>query len=85
MSGDLIEAIWETLIALAIAAVICVGMISLLVHLQRLRDADRSRISRCDLKATRSCSCVNAQGTTRSERGPISVQNEADSEDTAIA
>lgn len=37
--GDFIEAMWETLIALAVAAAICVGMISLSVHLNETRIA----------------------------------------------
>jgi Na+-translocating ferredoxin:NAD+ oxidoreductase RnfG subunit len=40
-----IEAMWETLVALAIAAAICVGMISLSVH---LNEAQIARASAAD-------------------------------------
>jgi Na+-translocating ferredoxin:NAD+ oxidoreductase RnfG subunit len=43
--GDFIEAMWETLIALAIAAAICVGMISLSVHLNEAQIARASATS----------------------------------------
>lgn len=39
MSGGLIEAMFETLFGLAIAAAICVGVISLSVHLNEARTA----------------------------------------------
>jgi hypothetical protein len=44
MPGDFIEGIWETLIALAIAAAICVGMTSLSVHLNEMRIARASAV-----------------------------------------
>jgi hypothetical protein len=40
VSGSFIEAMWETLIALGIAAAVCIGVVSLSAHLnatQRLR------------------------------------------------
>jgi hypothetical protein len=40
--GDFIEAMWETLIALAIAAAIGVGMVSLSVHLNEAQIARAS-------------------------------------------
>jgi hypothetical protein len=44
MSGDFIGGMWETLIALAIAAAICAGMISLSVHLNETRIARASTV-----------------------------------------
>jgi hypothetical protein len=37
LSGGFIEAMWETLIALTIAAAICVGLISLSAHLDKAK------------------------------------------------
>jgi hypothetical protein len=37
MSDGLIEAVWETLVALAVAAAICAGIISLSAHLNEAR------------------------------------------------
>ena len=50
--GDFIEAMWETLIALAIAAAICVGMISLSVHLNETRNARASAVGTAQAAAT---------------------------------
>jgi uncharacterized membrane protein YccF (DUF307 family) len=44
MSGDFIEGMWEMLIALAIAAAICVSMISLSIHLNETRIARASAV-----------------------------------------
>jgi hypothetical protein len=45
MSGGLIEAMWETLVALAIAVAMCAGTISLSVH---LNETQISRASAAD-------------------------------------
>jgi hypothetical protein len=42
MSDGLIEAMWETLVALAVAAAICAGIISLSAHLNEARIARTS-------------------------------------------
>ena len=51
MPDGFIEAMWETLIARAIAAAICVGMISLSVHL------NETRIARASAVGTAQASC----------------------------
>jgi len=42
MSDDWIEAMWETLVALGIAAAICAGIVSLSTHLNEARIARTS-------------------------------------------
>jgi uncharacterized membrane protein YccF (DUF307 family) len=44
MPADFIEGMWEMLIALAIAAAICVSMINLSVHLNETRIARASAV-----------------------------------------
>jgi hypothetical protein len=44
MSGGLIEAIWETLVVLAVAAAISIGLISLSTHLNETQIARASGV-----------------------------------------
>jgi len=73
MSDGYIEEIWETLIALATAAAICISVISLAVHLNETRAA---RGTESSMQAHDAADCPRALAGSTLREPRISTEND---------